>query len=208
MEGPVNHTQLSAGHKELGEFSAHVVGSLYKTSDFSSDLVTPENLKSYCAARYLVSGMAIDFGIKHTYLTAVILADKFHNDHRYSNKSWAEMIEIPFDVVNFMELTFLKCLNFQIYINGDEFASWIDFLFEFIKAQQLLFMDPPPPQYIDPVKTDIKNISKSIIKNKKISPLEIIEYLSQKEKLKPIAQWSYKYPPGLGYTSPTIFKSV
>lgn len=115
--------------------------------------------------KYLFSSNAIDFGIKRTYLIAVILADKFHNDHRYSNQSWSEITEIPFEEINYMESTFLKCLDFQVYINGNECMDWINFLAEYIKAQQLLYLDPP--QYIESIKTDIQIVSKLIIKEKR-----------------------------------------
>ncbi|RHZ47527.1 hypothetical protein Glove_578g30 [Diversispora epigaea] len=180
---PARDIQLRAGHRELGEFSAHVVFSIYKMADFTFGYVTPKNLSNFCEEllqstrlsctviiislkylqKYLDSRNAINFGVERTYLIAIILADKFHNDHRYSNQSWSEITEIPFKEINYMESTFLKCLNFQMYINGNECMDWINFLTEYIKAQQLLYF--VPPRYIDSIKTDIQIISKLIIRH-------------------------------------------
>ncbi|RHZ75572.1 hypothetical protein Glove_212g136 [Diversispora epigaea] len=212
----------SSGPKEIGEFLADVIHFLWKKSKFNSNsVINHEYLKRYCKElleltrlsfttviistrlfqKYLiVADNTINYGFIETYLVSLILADKYHN-HKISNRTWAEITKIKFMKINEMELTFLKCFNFQIYLNEDDFKYWLDYyLINYLKAQLLLNVNPPT--YIETIKNDIQNLSNLIKKgkmsfNKLYLVPSIIEYLKIKEKVNKIKTIAspHTYPP-------------
>ncbi|CAG8499776.1 2024_t:CDS:10 [Diversispora eburnea] len=143
---PVKITTSSFSPNELVEFITNFVHSMgemtigsrfsmsvKKFREFFTTLLYLTNLSTATVIismkyfqRYLSSGATIDFGLDQTYLIALILADKFHNDYNYTNKTWSEITDIPFNEINKMELKFLNSLNFRVYINDRSLPPNLD----------------------------------------------------------------------------------
>ncbi|CAG8624299.1 7034_t:CDS:2, partial [Diversispora eburnea] len=226
----------SSGPKEIGEFLADVIHFLWKKSKFNSNsVINHEYLKKYCKElleltrlsfttviisirlfqKYLiVADNDINYGFIETYLVSLILADKYHNDHKFSNRTWADITKIKFMKINEMELTFLKCFNFQIYLNEEDFKYWLDYyLINYLKAQLLLNMNPPT--YIEPIKKDIQDLSNLIIIKKEeisfnklhlVPSTIIIEHFKIKEKVNKIKTIAspHTYPRPCFHPSPLL----
>lgn len=77
---------------------------------------------------------------------AVLLAIKFHDDHRYTNKQYAKVGGIPLKEVNMLELKFLKLLDFKMLVQPDEYSFYLDLILQASKSealpQCLLFNEP------------------------------------------------------------------
>ncbi|RHZ69462.1 hypothetical protein Glove_283g39 [Diversispora epigaea] len=209
--------------KELGEFTSNIVSSLwFMATGFSSSvselttlftaIFTLTKLSSETVfismkyfQKFLTNNNGINFGLKKTYLISLIIADKYHNDRKFSQKVWTKITEIPLKMINDMELTFLKCLNFEVYINGSEHKDWIGCLAEYIKAQQEISFDPP--KYLNSIMADIQHqLGLVVTKKENIEeypryPLGLsLKFIKKNEELQRSIEESPKYPPGLGYT--------
>ncbi|KAI9199469.1 uncharacterized protein BJ171DRAFT_214451 [Polychytrium aggregatum] len=56
---------------------------------------------------------------------ALILAQKFHNDQRYSNDSWSRIFDMPLPVLNEMERKFLAAIQYTLHIRPSTYDSWL-----------------------------------------------------------------------------------
>ncbi|RHZ78597.1 hypothetical protein Glove_159g24 [Diversispora epigaea] len=213
----------AATSKELGEFTSNVISSLWKiatgfsfpaselaahfTAIFTLTKLSSETvfISMKYFQKFLENDNGINFGLKRTYLISLIIADKYHNDRKYAQKVWTKITEIPLKMINEMELTFLKCLNFEIYINGSEHMDWIICLADYIKLQQEIPNDPP--KSLDSIMADIQHqLGLVIMKNENTK--EYLQYppglspkfIKKNEELQRSLEEIPKYPPGLGYT--------
>ncbi|KAJ3413364.1 hypothetical protein HDV05_008146 [Chytridiales sp. JEL 0842] len=53
------------------------------------------------------------------FVTALMVADKVHDDNRYTSKVWADVSGIPIDQLNIMEVELLSALSWKVHINPD-----------------------------------------------------------------------------------------
>jgi hypothetical protein len=72
-------------------------------------------------------------------LIGMMLANKFTEDHPYSNKAWSTLTGLSIIKINEMENQFLSVLNYKIFISETEFITWVMTLQKFFK-----FHLPPP----------------------------------------------------------------
>ncbi|KAI8819162.1 uncharacterized protein EV422DRAFT_535334 [Fimicolochytrium jonesii] len=56
---------------------------------------------------------------------AVILAQKFTDDNRFTNKTWAELTGFALADINKMETDFLAKIDFKLHVGEEEFRSWV-----------------------------------------------------------------------------------
>ncbi|KAI9281525.1 cyclin-domain-containing protein [Sporodiniella umbellata] len=58
------------------------------------------------------------------FIVALMLANKFLDDHTYTNQSWSEVSGMKVGDLNRMEAEFLSALNFRLFVRAQEFAIW------------------------------------------------------------------------------------
>lgn len=58
------------------------------------------------------------------YFVGLMLANKYTEDHPYTNKAWASIIGIPSREINIMEREFLAALNYELFVGQAEFQLW------------------------------------------------------------------------------------
>ncbi|KAI8812452.1 cyclin PHO80-like protein, partial [Cladochytrium replicatum] len=56
---------------------------------------------------------------------SLMLAMKVLLDNTYTNRTWNKVSKIPIEELNVMEIEFLLQLNFDLYVDEDEYFSWI-----------------------------------------------------------------------------------
>ncbi|KAL1916052.1 uncharacterized protein VTP21DRAFT_6056 [Calcarisporiella thermophila] len=61
-------------------------------------------------------------------VTALILANKFHQDRNYSNRAWARIVGLPVREVNQMEMDFLRLIGYRLFVGADVFVRWRELL--------------------------------------------------------------------------------
>lgn len=77
---------------------------------------------------------------------AVLLAIKFHDDERYSNRYYAKVGGMPIKEVNMLELNFLKFLHWKTVVQPDEYAFHLRLILQASRYEApphcLLFDEP------------------------------------------------------------------
>lgn len=64
-------------------------------------------------------------GSEYRLLTvALMLANKFLDDHTYTNKTWAEVSGITVAEVHIMEVEFLSNMKYSLFISAEEWDKW------------------------------------------------------------------------------------
>ncbi|KAL2920077.1 hypothetical protein HK105_200143 [Polyrhizophydium stewartii] len=58
------------------------------------------------------------------FVSALILAQKFHSDDRYSNKAWSKITRLPLHEINTMEREFLASIQGRLHVRDTEYAKW------------------------------------------------------------------------------------
>lgn len=88
-------------------------------------------------SRYVASCKTVNLGNEYQlFVISLILAHKCLDDNTYSNKTWSEITKIPVAEINNLEMAFMKCINFKIYVSRIEYFHWLKCLIEYIKAEQ------------------------------------------------------------------------
>ena len=64
---------------------------------------------------------------------------KFFDDNTFTNKDYAKMCGVSVDELLNMEIYFLECINFNLFIKDDEFKKYKD-NFEKFKEQFLIYI--------------------------------------------------------------------
>lgn len=65
-----------------------------------------------------------------------MLANKFHDDHTYTNKTWSDVSGMKLHELDIMELEFLDALEFRLFVREAEFDSWRAGLLSFMAQLQ------------------------------------------------------------------------
>lgn len=58
------------------------------------------------------------------FVTCILLADKYSEDHPYTNKSWSSLSGLPVDDINTMERAFLSVMQHEMFVSESEFREW------------------------------------------------------------------------------------
>ncbi|CAG8641678.1 8468_t:CDS:2 [Acaulospora morrowiae] len=94
--------------------------------------------------RFVKGGRPVDFGEEgpeyRLFTIALMLANKFLDDNTFTNKTWSEVTSIPVKEINKMELAFLECMDFKMFVSGSDYSHWLDCLKEYTKTQQQLYI--------------------------------------------------------------------
>ncbi|KAI5286147.1 hypothetical protein KEM54_000028 [Ascosphaera aggregata] len=72
---------------------------------------------------YILSKRVMMCG-RRMFLTALILASKYLQDHNYSARAWAKISGLDVHELNANELTFLKAVNWKLHIPETLFQKW------------------------------------------------------------------------------------
>ncbi|KAJ3044837.1 hypothetical protein HDV00_000714 [Rhizophlyctis rosea] len=59
------------------------------------------------------------------FTSALILAQKYHTDDRYSNKTWAKFTGLPLIDINTMEREFLGGVGGRLHVRREEYERWL-----------------------------------------------------------------------------------
>ncbi|KNC98555.1 uncharacterized protein SPPG_06244 [Spizellomyces punctatus DAOM BR117] len=59
------------------------------------------------------------------FVSALILAQKYHTDDRYANKTWSKMTGLPLNDVNTMEREFLTGVGGRLHVTREEYDKWL-----------------------------------------------------------------------------------
>lgn len=65
-----------------------------------------------------------------------MLANKFHDDHTFTNKTWSDVSGMKLYELDIMELEFLDALEFRLFVREAEFDSWRTGLLSFMSQVQ------------------------------------------------------------------------
>lgn len=101
------------------------------------------------------------------FVTSLLLADKYSEDHPYTNKSWSTLSGLPVDDINLMERTFLATMQHDMFICEEEFREWTKLL------QNLCQLSTPNPHHPD--KTRSINFGFSTSSTRRVSFSNIVE---------------------------------
>jgi hypothetical protein len=63
-------------------------------------------------------------------LASLVLAIKYNEDIYYSNKFYAKVGGVSNEVLNNIEIEFLKLIDFSLFIDEEIFHEYYDFIFE------------------------------------------------------------------------------
>jgi hypothetical protein len=77
------------------------------------------------------------------FVTSLLLADKYSEDHPYTNKSWSSLSGLPVEDINTMERAFLAMMQHGLYTHEVEFREWTKSL------QSLCQWNTPNPHHPD-----------------------------------------------------------
>ncbi|RCH90719.1 hypothetical protein CU098_006993 [Rhizopus stolonifer] len=58
------------------------------------------------------------------FIVALMLANKFLDDHTYTNQSWSEVSGMKVEDLNIMEAEFLVAIDYKLFVRAQEFAIW------------------------------------------------------------------------------------
>ncbi|CAO3591402.1 unnamed protein product [Absidia cylindrospora] len=70
------------------------------------------------------------------FVVALLLANKFHDDNTFTNKTWADVSGMKLHELDIMELEFLSVLDFKLFIRKEEFDNWKTGLLTFMAQLQ------------------------------------------------------------------------
>ena len=62
------------------------------------------------------------------FVMSLLLADKYTEDHSYTNKAWATLSGIPVHDINAMEREYLGFFGHALYVSEGDFRGWIETL--------------------------------------------------------------------------------
>ncbi|KAI9144981.1 hypothetical protein BKA69DRAFT_1025118, partial [Paraphysoderma sedebokerense] len=89
---------------------------------------------------------------RRMFLAALILASKYLQDKNYSNKAWSKISGLPAAEISLNERTFLRIIDYTLFVNPTVFAKWTSALLAHINniqstkiSQQSLFDVKLPP---------------------------------------------------------------
>ncbi|CAG8637839.1 7702_t:CDS:1, partial [Diversispora eburnea] len=76
---------------------------------------------------YIKKGNNTNFTNEYQLFTiALMLSNKWLNDKKYASKIWSEVSYISRAEIDTLEISFLKSLNFKMYITGEEHSFWLN----------------------------------------------------------------------------------
>ncbi|KAG1144006.1 hypothetical protein G6F37_011090 [Rhizopus arrhizus] len=66
---------------------------------------------------------------RRMFLAALMTASKYLNDKTYKNKVWADIANLSVNEVNEIEKSFLRLINYELYVSGSIYGKWIQLLY-------------------------------------------------------------------------------
>eukprot|EP00842_Homolaphlyctis_polyrhiza_P004442 jgi/Hompol1/499/HPOL_002534-RA len=60
------------------------------------------------------------------FVAALILAQKYHSDDRYSNKAWAKITKLQLAEVNTIEREFLSNMGGRLHVRDTDYVKWVE----------------------------------------------------------------------------------
>lgn len=59
------------------------------------------------------------------FVTALILANHYLDDHAYSNKTWAQVVQVDTSVIRSAQRLFLQCIDYNLNVSAGSFSQWV-----------------------------------------------------------------------------------
>ncbi|CAO3634666.1 unnamed protein product [Cunninghamella blakesleeana] len=79
---------------------------------------------------------------RRMFLASLMVASKYLQDKNYRNRAWSRISGLSLNEINAAEFTFLKLINYNLYISKDTFDQWYTLLHTYLQKPKL-----PLPYY-------------------------------------------------------------
>ncbi|KAK9468947.1 hypothetical protein V1512DRAFT_258280 [Lipomyces arxii] len=136
------------------EFRTFVSGVLSRTQ-VSSTLVSLALLYIY-RLRLAHPASAVPGSEYRVFTVALVLANKFLDDNTYTNKTWAQVSNLPVVEIGLMELEFLGHINYKLTVCPSAWTMWQNSLASFIRTRPVCSFTPiSPPSPISPIMSSL-----------------------------------------------------
>lgn len=72
---------------------------------------------------------------RRMFLASLMVAAKFLQDKNYRNRAWSRLSGLALSEINAAEITFLKLINYNLYISKPSFDRWFSLLHSYLYRQ-------------------------------------------------------------------------
>ncbi len=72
----------------------------------------------------------------HLLVVALVLAQKYHDDQRWSNRTWSTFLGLPLHEINAIELFFLNALDHQLFVPESQHMRMLECMQAILKKQR------------------------------------------------------------------------
>jgi hypothetical protein len=62
---------------------------------------------------------------RRAFLSCLMLAHKYHNDRRCSNRTWSKITTLEAKELTYLEMNTLKLLNYNLFVSEDDFEAFL-----------------------------------------------------------------------------------
>ncbi|KAJ3228471.1 hypothetical protein HK099_000026 [Clydaea vesicula] len=130
------------------------------------------------------------------WICCLVLANKYLDDDRFTNKAWSEVSRLPLSELNKAELQCLKILDFGLYVAEKEYTEWLDTLSKFFSEALSKIKENIPKEEV-PVNNskEVDVINSDLKKSFEIRGRELAMIESQKKRRRKLSiEWkSHSY---------------
>lgn len=132
---------------KLLSMGSRLIGTLFPTQDrnFSTMLVGLLRASHTTCSTFILSliyicrvhrAVSITHGadcgeiasIGRLFFASLIIANKYQQERHFSNKAWANLVQLPVSAVNSIEHTFLTLISYDLYVSGQEYDLFNEWL--------------------------------------------------------------------------------
>ncbi|ORX91535.1 hypothetical protein K493DRAFT_339304 [Basidiobolus meristosporus CBS 931.73] len=119
--------------------SRHLPKLLFDIDYFSEDLSTPLFISSGqpTDASFSCNSEARYNSARSFFIGAIIAASKFHQERSPTNYEWARFSKMSVHEVGLTEVTFLQCLNYQLFVPVHEYELWSEQLMREVRTYKV-----------------------------------------------------------------------
>ncbi|KAI9301030.1 cyclin-domain-containing protein, partial [Cunninghamella echinulata] len=70
---------------------------------------------------------------RRMFLASLMVASKYLQDKNYRNRAWSRISGLSLNEINAAEFTFLKLINYNLYISKETFDQWYSLLHTYLQ---------------------------------------------------------------------------
>ncbi|KND00543.1 uncharacterized protein SPPG_04851 [Spizellomyces punctatus DAOM BR117] len=125
-----NESEMKMEHRDLPTFQSFIMHILQATNvEAPVLLMALWFLKRLRAANPLVK--AAEGSEYRLFATALLLANKVMDDHRFTNAAWSQVTGLSVEELNIMEREFLQSLDYRLHMSDYSYFLWLQNLQSF-----------------------------------------------------------------------------